>query len=277
MTDSRSAPAQTDGDIAMKRLHLGRIAGAVAAAALVLGVANIDAVSLMAAEATQPDMTLHDGQVRIDVEQFGAFSAMRLPDVGATANITRRCIFNITNGRRICGWHGADTRLSGMSIALRSRDGATQLHFDSVTTDTVTVRNAVVNQWDDKANHQFDVNLRSTQHFAGVSSASRTRVLSGADTLFRTKRWGTRFATRIDRTTIYSNVSMPNNDPSAYPTAGVIYSSSHTQYGAQKAPRDAYSSTIVYFDGSRTPLTLLDGTQYTLDLETGIATPVAAR
>jgi hypothetical protein len=260
----------------MKRLHLGRIAGAVAAAALVLGVANIDAVSLMAAEVTQPDMTLHDGQVQIDLERIGAFSAIRVPDIGVSSRITGRCAFDVTRGQRNCRSSSADNRLSAMSVAIRSRDGAAQLHFDSTTTDTVTVRTAVLNHWNDKSNHAFDINLRSTQHFSGLSRASQVRMLNGADTSFRTKRWSNRFATHVERTTIYSSVTIPNNDQSAYPTGGVIYSSSHNIYGALSAPRDAYYSVIVYFDGSRTPLVLVDGKQFTLDLETGIATPVKA-
>ncbi len=260
----------------MKRVHLGRIAGSVAAAAVVLGLANLDAVSLMAAEATQTDMTLHDGQVQIDLERIGAFAAMRVPDVSAGSRITQLCAFDVSRGQRSCRAHSADTRLTGTSIALRSRDGAAQLHFDSTTTDTVTVRNAVLNQWADKANHQFDINLRSTLQFSGVSHASNARVLNGADTSFRTKRWGNRFATRVERTTTYSNVTIPNHAESAYPSAGVIYSSSHHTFGAIEAPRESYYSLIVYFDGTRTPLTLLDGKLFSLDLETGIATPVKA-
>ena len=260
----------------MKRLHLGRIAGAVAAAALVLTMANLDAVSLMAAEATQPDMTLHDGQVQVDLERIGAFSAIRVPDLGVASRIIGRCPFDVTRGQRNCRSSSADNRLSAMSFAMRSRDGAAQLHFDSTTTDTVTIRTAVINRWNDKSNHAFDINLRSTQRFSGLSRASQVRVLNGADTSFRTKRWGNRFATRVERTTTYSSVTIPNDDESAYPTGGVIHSSSHDTYGALNAPRDAYYSVTVYFDGTRTPLVLLDGKQFTLDLETGIATPVTA-
>jgi hypothetical protein len=259
----------------MLRMHLGRIGGAVLAACLLGGIANRDAISLMAAEVMQPDLTLHSGQILIDVERDGLNTVMRAQaDDGRVGSFALRCAYDARLGKRICAnRRAAGNALAATSLTLRSRSGVTQSAIDGTTTDTITIVSAIVNQWTDPRHHQRDINFRSTQRFAGVSSASRAQVLDGADTLFRSVRTADRHATHAEQVVRYNGITMPRRDADAYPTAGTLYTSSHDVSGKVEAPSHMYRNLIVYFDGTRTPDAYVSGKRYTLDLETGIATP----
>lgn len=259
----------------MQRIHLGRIAGAVAAITMLAGLARHDAVALMAAEATRPDLTLHDGQMNVDLEISG-ISAILNSETGLASipAFTSSCAFDQRSQQRSCRSHSrSDSAVTATSLALRSRTGVPQTDFDYATTDSVTIRTAVVNQWNDRRNHGKTISYRSTQKLSGVSRASAERTLNGADTTFRSTKWGNRFATNVEYVVTYSDISSANSSADPYPVSGVLTASSAHEFGAVAAPKRAFFNLLVYFDGTRTPEIYMNGKRYTLDLETGIATP----
>lgn len=259
----------------MQRIRLGRIAGTVAAITLFAGLSNRDALALMAAEVTTPSYALKPGEVHVDLESVGIATILRAEN-GRTsiAAFTTGCSYDRRLQQRSCRSHSrSDSAVTATSLALRSLTGLPQAEFDDASTDTATVRTAVVNQWTDRGNHGKSISFRSTQRVAGLSSASAARTMDGADTTFRSTKWGNRFATHVEQIITFSNIVVPNSSTEQYPLSGVLYTSSAHTYGAVTAPRHLHSNLLVYFDGTRTPEAYMSGRRYTLNLETGIATP----
>lgn len=259
----------------MQRIHLGRIAGAVAAITMLAGLARHDAVALMAAEAAQPDLTLHDGQINIDLETSGISAILNAENGRASVPaFTSSCAYDPRLQQRSCRSHSrSDSAVTATSLAMRSRTGVPQSDFDYATTDSVTIRTAVVNQWNDRRDHGRAISYRSTQKFSGVSRESAARTLNGADTTFRSTKWGNRFATNVEHVVMYSDITTTNDNTDPYPVSGVLTSSSAHEFGVVTAPTHAFFNLLVYFDGTRTPEVYMNGHRFTLDLETGIATP----
>ncbi|MBC7841102.1 MAG: hypothetical protein H7099_02255, partial [Gemmatimonadaceae bacterium] len=77
----------------------------------------------------------------------------------------------------------------------------------------------------------------------------------------------------VEHVVTYSDITSTNGSADPYPVSGVLTSSSAHEFGAIAAPTRAFFNLLVYFDGTRTPEVYMNGHRYTLDLETGIATP----
>ena len=109
--------------------------------------------------------------------------------------------------------------------------------------------------------------------FTRGTSGINALILNGADTSVKTFDWETGRHVRNEVVTTYSDVRFDRRDAShGWPTSGVAYMAMESA-AIDTAPHHNYFSTILYFDGTRTPEVYINGKRYTIDLTTGIATP----
>ena len=109
--------------------------------------------------------------------------------------------------------------------------------------------------------------------FTRGASDGTALVLNGADTSVKTFDWETGRHVRNAVVTTYSDVRFaPRGASHAWPTSGVAYMAMESAV-KDTVPLHNYFSSILYFDGTRTPEIYIDGKRYTVDLTTGIATP----
>ena len=262
----------------MQRLNWKRMAAVVGAVCAVGGAANGDALAAIVTGTDVEDVGLAPDQIRISLDKIGVYSVMQTLDGSAEYNdIPQRCTFDRHTRQRVCSNRGRTTDVNAATAwALRSRTGTTQAVFDPATTDTVIVRTAVVSGRGSIAQGRADsLTLLGTRRYAGVSDASRERMLDGADTTYRTFAYSSGRVVRNATYITYSNVTIarPVRGTAQYPTSGVVHAVSESMANADSAKVLHGLNIIVYFDGTRTPEAYIHGTRYTLDLASGIATP----
>lgn len=264
----------------MQRIRLGRITAAVAALCLCGAIQRADDIYAMV-NSVDGDGAVVPGEVRVGTEEFGVIAGARLPFAGGQfANLgPTRCTVDVRLQRRVCSSRRpTDSTFSAISATIRSSNGATQLDFDAMTTDTIVSQMAMVQQKMNVDGHARALTLHSTQRWGGVSDASRSMTLSGADTTFVAVRY-TSVTSRLTRVVTYSDVRMPRHPSQLardYPTSGIMYATETHELVRPESPRTIYSNVIVYFDGSRTPEAYIDGKAFRIDLQTGLARPVKA-
>lgn len=267
-------------------IRLGRISAVVAAVCLAGGLANGDAIALMVASAVEPDVTadVTKGQVRVDLEENGLLeplgldNKLRMPRVRRARYQPLACFYDARLAKRACRSHpGDDSISSAMSFAMRDTAGRVQAAFDAAATDTVVIQEAYTLRGTDKAGHPISATGRGTLLFSDVSDAKRARTLNGADTSFRTKRFGSRFESKEAVVIVYSGVTIPHGADARYPGSGVVFVTRHLTYGDRTAPRQMFRNLIVHFDGTRNPEAYISGKHFRLDLVTQIATPLTDR
>lgn len=263
----------------MRRINLGRISAAVAAIVLACGVVNREAIAAMVAT---PDPRLYElkpGEIRLDLELIGVLAVLRFPtESGSPEDLSYRdCEFDSATAQRVCTARASGDTSRVIALTLRDRSGAAQVAFDSVTTDTVIVRqgryaDGAKGTQGDSASRTY----RSTRRYTGVSARSDYRVLDGADSVFASHSYPSRGRyVRNSRTVTYSNVTLPNSRRGAvvYPTKGVVQATSVSQVSGVESVTRQGLNVITLFDGTRTPEAYIGGQRFTLDLATGIATP----
>jgi hypothetical protein len=268
---------------AMRRINLGRISAAVAAISLAGGVANRDAIAAMVAAPDPSAYELKPGEIKLNLDLIGAFSVLRFQtEPGSTESIQyRACSYSAPTQQRLCSARVQGDSSSVIALTLRDRSGAPQLAFDSITTDTVIVRqgryvDGARGTTGDSASRTY----RSTRRYTGVSAASDYRVLDGADSSFASYSYpGRGRYVRNTRTVTYSNVTLPNTPRGevAYPTNGVVHATGVSQVSGVESETRHWLNVITHFDGTRTPEAYIGGQRYTLDLATGVATPKPIR
>ncbi len=267
----------------MAQIRLGRISAVVAAVCLAGGLANGDAIALMVANAAEPEMMadVTKGQLRVDLDDNGLLtvlgleSRLRLPNLREAQYQALACSYDTLRARRAChSREGDDGISSAITFSMRDTAGRPQAAFDTAATDTILIQSAYTVRGTDKAGHPVSSTGRSTHLFSNVSRAKRVRMLNGADTSFRTKRFGNRFESKEAVVIVYSGVSVANSNRSRFPSSGVVFVTRHRTFGDRTAPRQAFSNLIVHFDGTRNPEAYISGKHYRLDLVTHIATPL---
>ena len=263
----------------MRRINLGRISAAVAALTLAGGVANRDAIAAMVAEPDPRFYELKPGEIKLDLNLIGAFAVIRFPtESGSEESIQyRACSFSAPTQQRLCMARAQGDTSRIIALAMRDRTGATQAVFDSMTTDTVIVRqgryvDGARGTTGDSASRTY----RSTRRYTGVSLASAFRVLDGADSSFASYSYpGRGRYVSNARTVTYSNVTIRNTvrGELSFPTNGVIHATGVSQVSGVESVTRHGLNVITLFDGTRTPEAYIGGQRFTLDLVTGIATP----
>ena len=267
----------------MAQIRLGRISAVVVAVCLAGGLANGDAIALMVANAVEPALTVDvtKGQLRVDLDDNGLLavlgleSRLRVPNLREAKNQPLACSYDAPRARRACrSRDGDDSISSAVTFSMRDTAGRPQHTFDHAATDTVVIQSAYTVRGTDKAGHPVSSTGRSTHLFSDVSDARRVRTLNGADTSFRTKRFGNRFESKEAVVIVYSGVTVANSSRSRFPGSGVVFVTRHSTFGDRTAPKQAFSNLIVHFDGTRNPEAYISGKHYRLDLVTQIATPL---
>ncbi len=268
----------------MGQIRLGRISAVVAAVCLAGGAANGDAVALMVASAMEPDMSVDvtKGQLRVDLEDNGLLTVLaledrlRLPRLKGAQYQPLACTYDARLARRACrSSDGGDSVSSAVSFALRDTAGRVQDDFYAAVTDSVLIQEAYTSRGTDKAGHPVSATGRGTHLFSDVSAGKRARMLNGADTSFRTKRFGTRFESKEAKVIVYSGVTVANTGGARrYPSSGVVFVTRHLTYGDRTKPKQMFRNLIVHFDGTRNPEAYISGKHYRLDLLTQVATPL---
>lgn len=266
----------------MPQIRLGRISAVVAAVCLAGGLANGDAIALMVANAVEPELTVAvmEGQIRVDLEANGLLtvlgleSRLRLPNMREAKYQPLACSYDTPHARRACRSGGDDSISSAVTFSMRDTAGRPQDLFNPAATDTVVIQSAYTLRGTDKTGHPVSSTGRSTHRFSHVSHARRVRMLNGADTSFRTKRFGNRFESKEAVVIVYSGVTVANRARTRFPTSGVVFVTRHYTYGDRTAPKQAFENLIVHFDGTRNPEAYISGKHYRLDLVTQIATPL---
>ncbi len=263
----------------MQRVHMGRIGTALAAACLIGGIANRDAFAAMAKEASEPRTELLPGEIRLNLDLIGTNAVLRFPtETGSAEDITyRKCSYDRATEQRLCVARTNGDASRAIGLTLRDRSGHRQTAFDSLTTDTVVVRqgryaDAPRGSDGDSSSRSF----RSTRRYAGVSVTSDTRVLDGVDTVYTTFSYPKQNRhVSSAHTVTYSNVTVANSRRGevVFPTAGVIHASGVSDVSGANAARNYWLNVTVLFDGTRTPEAYIGGKRFVLDLTTGIATP----
>ncbi len=263
----------------MRRINLGRISAAVAAISLAGGVANRDAIAAMVAAPDPRFYELKPGEIKLDLHLIGAFAVLRFQtEPGSPESIQyRACSFSAPTLQRVCSARAQGDSSSVLALTMRDRSGATQTTFDSLTTDTVIVRqgryvDGARGTEGDSASRTY----RSTRRYAGVSAAAAYRILDGADSSFASYSYPRRgrYVSNM-RTVTYSNVTLPNSRRGeiVYPTNGVVHATGVSQVSGVESVTQQGLNVITLFDGTRTPEAYIGGQRYTLDLATGVATP----
>ena len=262
----------------MQRIRLGRISAAVAALCLCGAIQRADDIYAMV-NSVDTDGVVVPGEVRVSIEEFGPIAGLILPfSGGQTAKLgPRKCSTDLRLQRRVCtSRRPSDSTFSASATTHRSHDGALQLTFDAMTTDTIVSQMAMVRRGTDRNGHATDLTLRSTLRWDGVAYASATMTLNGADTTYSAVHRGLGL-NRFTGVVTYSDVRLvrhPSNVVGDYPTSGIVYATATNEWVTPTSTRPSHSNVIVYFDGSRTPEAYIDGKAFRLDLQTGLARPV---
>lgn len=266
----------------MPRLHFGQMSAALAALCLAGAIQHSEELSAMAAGTPEAHDTVVPGQVRVSLGHLGVMHRFRIPYVaGGFAEVPLdRCTVDARMQRRVCTPRRlSDTTFGAMVLDHRTKLGTSQPQYDQITTDTVLERSAVVRQYHDKGGHPSDLSVRRQLTWSGVSNGSAAVSLSGVDTTFQIVHRGRGF-NRFAQVVSYRDVAFPRHTgergPISYPTSGMVSATSLNEWVSAGSTRTFHSSMTVYFNGTRTPEAYLDGKPYSLDLQTGLATPLIA-
>ncbi len=262
----------------MQRIRFGRISAVVAALCLSGAIHHSDDIYAMV-NSVDGDGAVVPGEVRVSIEDFGPIAGVILPfSGGQSANPgPGKCSTDLRLQRRVCSSRRpSDSTFYASATTHRSHNGATQLTFDAMTTDTIVSKMAMVKRGTDRSGHATDLALRSTLRWDGVAYASATMTLNGADTTYSAVHRASGL-NRFTGVVTYSDVRLvrhPSNVVGDYPTSGIIYATAMNEWVTPTSTRPSHSNVIVYFDGSRTPEAYIDGKPFRLDLQTGLARPV---
>jgi hypothetical protein len=265
----------------MQRLNWKRMAVAVGAVCVVGGVANGDALAAMVEQHNAPRFELQPGEIQLNLDYIGANAVLRFPtEYGSAESILyQQCDASAPRGQRVCTAPILKQRSKVIGLTMRTNAGVAQSGFDSLTTDTVDVRQAfVLDRARGTAGDSVATMFRSSRHYAGVSNNAANRVLDGVDSSYKAFGFAKtgRHITH-EHIIAYSNVTVPasTRGEAAFPTNGVIYSYGSSQLSGDTIAKRFWFNVIVHFDGTSTPEAYIDGKLYTLDLTSGIATPKA--
>lgn len=265
----------------MQRLNWKRMAVAVGAVCVVGGVANGDALAAMVEQQNAPRFELQPGEIQLNLDFIGAYAVLRFPTESGSAESIhyRRCDANAPRGQRVCTAPVLGARSKVIGLTMRTNTGLVQPGFDSLTTDTVDVRQAfVLDRARGTAGDSVATTFRSSRRYSGVSYNSPNRVVDGVDSSYKAFEFAKtgRHITH-EHIIAYSNVTVPASAPgeSIFPTNGVIYSYGSSQLSGDTTAKRFWFNVIIHFDGTSTPEAYIDGKLYTLDLTSGIATPKA--
>ena len=263
----------------MQRLNWKRMAVAVGAVCVVGGVANGDALAAMVEQHNAPRTELQPGEIQLSLDYIGTTALGRFPTESGSAEsiLYEQCDVNAPRGQRVCTAPILRARSKVIGLTMHTNTGAAQTGFDSLTTDTVDVRQALVlDRARGTAGDSVATVFRSLRHYAGVSSMSPTRVVDGIDSSYKAFEFA-KTGRRVthEHITAYSNVTIPGSarGETMFPTNGVIYSYGSSQISGDTIAKRYWFYVIVHFDGTRTPEAYIDNKLYSLDLTTGIATP----
>jgi hypothetical protein len=257
----------------------GRITTMVVGACLAGGWINGDALAAKVFGEGTTEFVGGPTQMMVSLDYIGVNDMLHIPYYGHTAKTwtPQQCRFDPSTDQRICrGTRGTSAEtFNATALSLRSRTGAAQHAVDWKSTDTIGARFAWVKHKEHPSGRTDALTFRSSFQYAGTSTASKVRVINGADTAFKSFEW--RDTNRVVRNTTirtYSNVTVPMTGD-AWPTTGVIFTQTESVTLNDSNPahaRPRYYSTIVHFNGTQYPDFTADGKQYVLDLRTGIAT-----
>ena len=118
---------------------------------------------------------------------------------------------------------------------------------------------------------------RGVRAFTRTADDVSAMILNGADTSVKAFDWETGRHVRNEVVTTYSNVRFDRHEANSdWPTSGAVNSQMES-VSNDSTRHPAYFNTTVYFDGTRTPDAYINGTRYTLDLSSGIATTTLAK
>lgn len=261
----------------MPRIRFGRISAAVAALCLTGAIQHAEDISATV-YAVDTDGAAVPGEVRVTLDDFPVIAGTRLPFAGGqfTELGPIRCAADARRQRRVCtSREPTENSYSAGMTMHRSSNGASQLDFDGLTTDTVFSRMAMVRRGTDRAGHATDLALRSTQRWDGVAPASARMTVNGADTTYSAVQYASG-VNRHMRVVTYSDVRLtrhPSSIARDFPSGGIMVATTTDEWVTPSSTRPSFSRMIVYFDGTRRPDAYLDGKAFRLDLQTGQAIP----
>ncbi len=250
----------------------------VTAVCLIGAVQFSEQLYAMTEQLPDPESTVVPGLTNLRSSDVGAPTRLDIPFAGGQWQPLGplNCAFDPHLQSENCvSKRPTDTTFAALTAEYRAQNGAVQQHFDSDSTVSTREHRAFVSSGMSAPGHDTNVNMRSTLHTSYGESAE-TVVLSGADTTFKTVRRANGL-NRLRQVVQYSNIVLPRHPSDlarAYPLSGVLYAVKLHDWVGASTTRKMHTTAIVYFDGTRTPEAYLDGKRHTLDLRTGLATPV---
>jgi hypothetical protein len=269
----------------MPRVRWSRFTGVVGAAALIGALQYSDEIATLIAGGPEPEDTVVPGQMQVAAIP-GVLEQLAIPFAGKLGGLMPEmgplnCAYDVRRSAEVCASRRpTDSTFAVTSSQVRSTTGRIEADFNRLTSDTVVTTIAHVHSATDNNGHPTTVSTRSVQRFAGYASMSGAVMLNGVDTIYKSVQRGTGI-NRLSQVVHYSNVTLPVYDAGSrhlkirYPMSGVVFTTREHQWATSQSTRPLYSTAIVYFDGTRRPHAYLDGKRYTIDLQTGLATPYA--